>query len=48
MSVCGISFKGNPEQQELVRLIMDNQHPIIMVTGDAGTGKGFASIAAAL
>ena len=27
---------------------MDNQHPIIMVTGDAGTGKGFASIAAAL
>ena len=39
MSVCGISFKGNPEQQELVRLIMDNQHPIIMVTGDAGTGK---------
>ena len=48
MSVCGISTKGNPEQSEAIRLIMDNQHPIVFITGNAGTGKNFISVAAAL
>lgn len=48
MSVCGISTKGNKEQAELIRLICDKQHPIIFCTGKAGTGKNFATLAAAL
>ena len=48
MSIYGISFKNNPEQQELIRLIMENNRQIIFCTGNAGTGKTFASIAAAL
>lgn len=48
MSVCGISTKGNQEQAELIRLICDRQHPIIFCTGKAGTGKNFATLAAAL
>ena len=39
MSVCGISTKGNQEQAELVRLIMDNNKRVVFVTGAAGTGK---------
>lgn len=48
MSVVGITTKNNPEQAELVRTILDNQHSIIFVTGNAGTGKTFISLAAAL
>lgn len=48
MSIYGISFKNNKEQLELIRLIMENQKQIIFCTGNAGTGKTFASIAAAL
>lgn len=48
MSVYGISFKNNPEQQELIRLIQDNSKRIIIVEGAAGTGKSFATIACAL
>lgn len=48
MSVCGISTKENQEQAELIRLICDRQHPIIFCTGKAGTGKNFATLAAAL
>ncbi len=48
MSTFGISFKNNPEQLELVRLINENNIPIVVCTGDAGTGKTFASLVAAL
>ena len=48
MSVVGITTKGNAEQTELMRLIMDNQHPIVICEGAAGTGKNFISIATAL
>lgn len=48
MSVCGITTKGNPEQAELVRILMDNYHPIVAVTGPAGTGKNLLSLACAL
>lgn len=48
MSVVGITTKGNAEQAELMRLIMDNQHPIIVCEGAAGTGKNFVSIASSL
>lgn len=48
MSVCGISTKGNQEQAELIRLICDRQHPIIFCTGNAGTGKNFAALAASM
>lgn len=47
MSVLGISA-GNKEQSELLRLIMDKQHSIIVCTGPAGTGKNFISIATAI
>ena len=48
MASLGISFKGNREQQELVRLIYENNKPIIFCVGKAGTGKTFAALAAAL
>ena len=48
MGVCGITTRGNQEQAELIRLIMDNQHTIIFVTGNAGTGKSYVTIAASL
>lgn len=44
----GISFSNNPEQQELIRLINENRTPIIYCFGDAGTGKTFTALAAAL
>lgn len=48
MSAVGVTTKGNAEQAELMRLIMDNQHPIVICEGAAGTGKNFISIASAL
>lgn len=44
----GISFKDNPEQRELIRLMNQNDKPIIFCFGDAGTGKTFTAVAAAL
>lgn len=44
----GISFKDNDEQRELIRLMDDNDHPIVFCFGDAGTGKTFTAIAAAM
>lgn len=44
----GISTKDNKEQAELARLIHENNKPIIYCTGNAGTGKTFISLAAAL
>lgn len=47
----GINTNGNPEQKELTRLIMEKEgsgHGIVICTGDAGTGKNYVSIAAAL
>lgn len=48
MAFVGISLKNNKEQQELARLIGENRRPIILCTGNAGTGKTFAALAAAL
>lgn len=48
MPIFGISFKNNPEQQELIRLINDNSKRIIIAEGAAGTGKSFAAVAACL
>ena len=48
MAFMGISLKNNKEQQELARLMNENHRPIIICTGNAGTGKTFAAIAAAL
>ena len=48
MAFLGISLKNNPEQQEFARLINDKQHPIIICTGNAGTGKTFCALLAAL
>lgn len=48
MSVLGISTKGNPEQAELIRLIMQTGKNIIFCEAPAGTGKTFISLATAL
>lgn len=48
MAVFGVSLGKNEEQQELVRLINENNRSIIFVTGNAGTGKTFITLAAAL
>lgn len=48
ISVLGVSTKGNPEQAELVRLIMENNRPVVFAMGNAGTGKTFIALAAAL
>ena len=45
MSVLGISLKGNEEQQEASRLIMMNDIPVVIITGAAGTGKDFVTMA---
>ena len=42
-----IKFDDNPEQQELIRLINDKQTKVIFCTGNAGTGKTFATLYAA-
>lgn len=43
-----ISFDDNPEQQELIRLMNDKNTKIIFCTGNAGTGKTFTAIYAAV
>lgn len=48
MAYYGVSFKNNEEQQELARLISTNDIAIIFCEGKAGTGKTFATLAAAL
>lgn len=48
MAVMGISLKGNEEQQEASRLIQTRDIPVIIITGAAGTGKDFVTIATAL
>jgi PhoH-like ATPase len=39
-----ITFKDNPEQKELSRLIKDNDTKVIFCDGNAGTGKTFTSL----
>ena len=46
--IYGISLRDNKEQQELARLIQQNDKAIILCTGDAGTGKTMISVATAL
>ena len=48
MAFLGVSLKNNKEQQELARLMYENNRPIIMVEGAAGTGKTFATLVTAL
>jgi predicted ribonuclease YlaK len=48
MSVVGINTNGNKEQGELVRLIFENDRPVIFGLGNAGTGKTFITVAASL
>lgn len=48
MAFVGISLKNNKEQQEFARLMNENRRPIIICTGNAGTGKTFTALAAAL
>lgn len=48
MAFYGVSLKNNEEQLELARLIAQNDKMIIFCTGNAGTGKTFATLAAAL
>ena len=47
-NVLGISFAHNPEQKELIRLMNQDSNPVIYCTGDAGTGKTFTAVVAAL
>lgn len=47
-NLLGVQFDNNPEQREFIRLINENDKHIIFCEGAAGTGKNFASIAAAL
>ena len=48
MAFVGISLKNNKEQQEFARLMNETRRPIIICTGNAGTGKTFTALAAAL
>lgn len=48
MAFVGISLKNNKEQQEFARLMNEKRRPIIICTGNAGTGKTFTALAAAL
>lgn len=48
MAVFGISLGKNEEQIELVRLMNENSRAIILVTGNAGTGKTYITLATAL
>lgn len=47
-SLLGISFAENPEQRELIRLMNETSKPIIFCVGDAGTGKTFTALTAAI
>lgn len=46
----GIDFRNNPEEKELIRLIREepSKKPVVFCLGDAGTGKTFTALAAAL
>ena len=46
--ILGIDFTKNPEQRELIRLMNDNATPVIYCFGNAGTGKTFTAVAAAI
>lgn len=46
-TLLGVDFSNNKEQCELIRLINENDKHIIFCEGAAGTGKNFASVAAA-
>lgn len=47
-SILGIDFSKNKEQKELIRLMNQNSLPYIFCFGDAGTGKTFTALAAAI
>lgn len=47
-NILGIDFTKNPEQKELIRLINQNNLPVVYCFGDAGTGKTFTALAAAI
>ena len=47
-NILGIDFSKNPEQRELIRLMNENNSPVIYCFGNAGTGKTFCTIAAAV
>ena len=47
-SILGIDFSKNKEQKELIRLMNQNNLPYIFCFGDAGTGKTFTALAAAI
>lgn len=46
--VLGIDFSQNQEQKELIRLINENNKPVIFCFGKAGTGKTFTTVVAAI
>lgn len=46
--ILGIDFTKNKEQRELIRLMNDNITPVVYCFGNAGTGKTFCAIAAAI
>ena len=46
--ILGIDFTKNPEQRELIRLMNQNSIPVVYCFGNAGTGKTFTAIAAAI
>lgn len=48
MAFYGVSLKNNEEQLELARLIGQNDKMIIFCTGNAGTGKTYATLTASL
>ena len=46
--ILGIDFSKNQEQRELIRLMNDRYTPVIYCFGNAGTGKTFTAVAAAI
>ena len=44
----GIDFTENPEQRELIRLMNQNNLPVVFCFGNAGTGKTFTALAASV
>lgn len=46
--VLGIDFTENPEQRELIRLMNQNNIPVVFCFGNAGTGKTFTALASAI
>lgn len=46
--VLGIDFSDNEEQVELIRLIKQNNLPVVYCEGLAGTGKTFTALAASV